>query len=65
MTPKNWIELMDGPKLSYKRHIEKIQHVENVGTWPVKMVSKIVICVSIDSWCLGILTDWLFLNKGD
>ena len=33
MTPKNWIELMDGPKLSYKRHIEKIQQVENVGTW--------------------------------
>ena len=24
MTPKNWIELMEGPKLSYKRHIEKI-----------------------------------------
>ena len=24
---------MDGPKLSYKRHIEKIQQVENVGTW--------------------------------
>ena len=33
MTPKNWIELMDGPKLSYKRLIEKIQQVENVGTW--------------------------------
>ena len=33
MTPKNWIELMDGPKLSYKRHIGKIEQVENVGTW--------------------------------
>ena len=33
MTPKNWIEFMDGPKLSKKRYISKIQQVENVGTW--------------------------------
>ena len=27
------------------------------------MVSKIVICISIDSRCLGLFTDWLFLEN--
>ena len=33
MTPKNWIEFMDGPKLSKKRHNSNFQQVENVGSW--------------------------------